>query len=241
MMIATDRATSSRWLSATATGSASRRALDLEDLGFLALEKLVDLLRVPVRQLLDALLRPVLLVLAYLAFVDELLEVVHDVAAHVADGHTPVLGHLPDHPDELLAPLLGPLRDRQADQLAVVRRRQPEVGLLDRTLDRTERVRVERLDRQQARLRCADRRELLQRRLLAVIVDLHPVEQRGRRTAGAESRELGLSRLDRLVHPPLCVLDQVVDRHRDQGVETIVPTRSPSTTLRMFPASSANT
>src|SRR5439155_22614869 len=40
---------------------------DLENLGFLALERLVDLVDVLVRQLLDALLRPVLLVRAHLA------------------------------------------------------------------------------------------------------------------------------------------------------------------------------
>src|SRR6266536_2263179 len=79
MMIATDRATSSR--APTATGSGARRALDLEDLRFLALEQLVDLLRVLVGQLLDALLGAVLLVLPDLTLVHELLAVVHDVAA----------------------------------------------------------------------------------------------------------------------------------------------------------------
>src|SRR6266540_1807025 len=135
MMIATDRATSSRAPSATATGSGARRALDLEDLRFLALEQLVDLLRVLVGQLLDALLGAVLLVLPDLTLVHELLEVVHDVAADVSDGHAPFLGHPAHDLDELLAPLLGELRNREPDQLAVVGRRQAKVGLLDRPLD----------------------------------------------------------------------------------------------------------
>ena len=70
-----------------------------------------------------------------LAVLDELLEVLDRVAAHVAHGDPALLGHLLHELDELLAALLGQLRDRQADQLAVVRRRQAEIGLLDRLLD----------------------------------------------------------------------------------------------------------
>ena len=196
-----------------------------------------------VGELLDMLLGPVLLVAADLSLVDELLEVVHDVAADVPDRDLALLGHVADDLDELLAPLLRQLGDRQADQLAVVRRGQPEVGLLDRPLDLRDRVRVERLDRQHSRLGRVDRRELLERRLLAVVVDLHAVEQGRRGAAGAQRRELGLCGLDRLVHSPGRVLNQVVDRHRQApyGVETSVPTRSPETTLRMFPSSSAKT
>src|ERR671936_797101 len=197
----------------------STQGLDLEDLGFLALEELVDLLRVLVRELLDALLGAVLLVLADLG--------------------------LPAHDlDELLTPLLGELRDGQADDLPVVRRRQAQVGLLDRALDRLQRVGVEGLNGEQSRLGRVDRGELLERRLLAVVVDLDAVEQRGRRAAGSQGRELRLRRLHRLVHPPGRVLDQVIDRHGPSSsvyVETSVPTRSPETTLRMFPGSSAKT
>src|SRR5919201_1591325 len=195
----------------------STQGLDLEDLGFLALEELVDLLRVLVRELLDALLGAVLLVLADLALVDELLEVVDDVAPHVADSDAAVLGHPAHDLDELLTPLLGELRDGQADDLAVVRRRQAQVGLLDRALDRLQRVGVEGLNGEQSRLGRVDRGELLERRLLAVIVDLDAVEQRGRRAAGSQGRELRLRRLHRLVHPPGRVLDQVIDRHRASG------------------------
>src|ERR1041385_6964682 len=157
MMIATARARSSRWSAYPPRGFGAPSASNLQDFGFLALEQLVDLLRVLVRQLLDALLGPVLLVLADLALVDELLQVVDDVAPHVADGNAPVLGHPADDLHELLAPLLRELRDRQADQLAVVRRRQAQVGLLDRPLDGLERVRIEGLhgehpDRKSTRL-----------------------------------------------------------------------------------------
>src|SRR6478735_6160134 len=188
MMIATVRARSSPCGSLTTRGSGARSASDLHDLRFLALQQLVDLVDVVVRELLDALLGPVLLVAAGVTLVDQLLEVVDRVAAHVAHGDLPLLRHVAHDLDELLAPLLGQLRDRQPDQLAVVRGREAEIGLLDRPLDRRDRVRVEGLDRQQARLRRADRRELLERCLLAVVVDLDAVERGRRGAAGAEGR-----------------------------------------------------
>ena len=53
---------------------------------------------------------------------------------------------------EVLAPLLGESRDRQPHELAVVRRRQAEVGLLDGALDVLDRAWIERLDDEQPRL-----------------------------------------------------------------------------------------
>ena len=131
----------------------------------------------------------------------------------------PSSAQLADELDELLAPLLGELRDRQADHLAVVRRRQAEVGLLDRLLDRLDRGRVERLDRQQARLGRVDRRDVLERRRRAVVVDGDPVEQRGRGAARAHARELAARGLDRAVHPPFRIRQEVLDRghHASSG------------------------
>ena len=68
-------------------------------------------------------LRRALLVVADVAVLDELLEVPHHVAADVAHRDAALLRHRAHDLDELLAPLLGQLRDRQADELAVVRRR----------------------------------------------------------------------------------------------------------------------
>ena len=134
-----------------------------------------------VRQLLNALLGAALLVVADVAVSDELLEVVHHVTSNVANRDAALLGQMADDLDELLAALLGELGNRQPDDLAVVRGVQPEVGLQDRPLDRLHRARVERLDREQARLGDVDRRELLDRRLLAVVVDRDPVEEGGGR------------------------------------------------------------
>src|SRR5437016_3050341 len=66
--------------------------------------------------------------------------------------------HVAHDLDELLAAFLGQLRDRQPDQLAVVGRREAEVGLLDRLLDAFDRARVERLHREHAGIRHIDRR-----------------------------------------------------------------------------------
>ena len=82
------------------------------------------------------------------------------------------------------------------------------------------RARVERLDRQHARLGDVDRRELLQRRVLPVVVDRDSVEQCRRRAARADGVELGARVLDRLVHSAYAVLDQLVD------VVTLPPSRS---------------
>ena len=65
-----------------------------------------------VRELLEALLGPPLLVVADVPVADELLEVVHDVAADVADRDPALLGEVADDLDELLAPLLGELGNR---------------------------------------------------------------------------------------------------------------------------------
>src|SRR5262245_6580033 len=181
MMIATLRATSGT--SGSGAGRTCRsvlifvrsdtglEVLDLHDLGFLVLQQLVDRLRVVIGQLLDAFFRTPLVVVAYLAVLAELLQVLHDVTAHVSHRDLPLLRQLPHDLDELLAPLFVRLRHRQTDHLPVVRRRQAEVGLLDRLLDRFDRRRIERLDRQHPRLGDVDRRELLQRRLLVVVLD----------------------------------------------------------------------
>ena len=107
-----------------------------------------------------------------------------------------------------------------------------------------DRARVERLDRQHARLRDVDRRELPERRPLAVVVD-RGSGRAAPRTRGpvrtvlnsccACSTALSMRRVG--------IRDQVVD-HRplgSPGVEMIVPRRSPATTRRMLPSASSNT
>ena len=156
-----------------------------------------------------------LLVVADVAFHDELLQVLHDVAAHVADRDLSVLGDPSHDLDEILAPLLGERWNREPHDLAVVRRRQPEVRLLDRALDVLDRAGVERLHDEQPRLRRRDRREALERRRRAVVVDRDAVEECRRRAARPDRVELVVRRLDGLVHPPLRVREKVLDRSHE--------------------------
>src|SRR6476661_6179345 len=215
------------------------RGSHLHDLGFFVLQQIVDRLRVVVGQLLDAVLGAALIVAADLL---QVLQVLHGVTAHVSYRDPPLLRDLPHHLDELDTTLLGRLWHRQPDDLAVVRRRQPEVRLEESLLDRLHRARVERLDGQQSGFWDVDRRKLLERSLLAVVLDLHPVEERSRCSARANRVELGLRVLDARVHALLGVLDQLVGRSHQRssfaGVEIIVPIRSPSRTRRMLPRAS---
>src|SRR5215208_564096 len=125
----------------------------LEDLFLLALEQGVELLGLLVGELLQRLLGAVLVVGARLARVAQLAQVVHGVATDVADGDLALLRQAADHLDELPAPLLGEFGNLEADDLAVVVRRQPDVGLEDRALDRLDGALVVRLHGQQPRLR----------------------------------------------------------------------------------------
>src|SRR5918996_5484911 len=254
MMMATDRATSGSCRSRTGVRPLIVRSLesnrivsvrarpalsDFHDLLFLLLQEVVDPGHVLVGELLRPVLGAPLLVVPDVAVPDELLEIVHDVAPDVADRHAPLLGQVFHDLDQLLAPLLRQLRDRQADQLAVVGRCQAELRLLDRPLNRLDRAGIVRLDREHAWLGHVDRRELLERSLLAVVIDLDSVEERGRGPAGPDGVELVRSRVDRLVHAALRVVEQLVDHGVLRGVEMMVPIRSPRATRSMLRSSSS--
>src|SRR5579863_10051259 len=137
---------------------------DLEDLCFLALQHDVELRDARVGQLLKAALGAMLVVRARVAGLLQLAQIVHHVPADVANRDAALLDDVARHLDQLAPALLGELRNHQAHQLAVVGGVQPEIGLVDRLLDRLDRGVVERLDRQQPRLGSGDRGELLQRK-----------------------------------------------------------------------------
>src|SRR5215213_8654985 len=78
-------------------------ASNFHDFGFFVLHQLVDRLRVLVGQLLHLGLPAPLLVVADLAVLDQLLEMLHHVPADVPDRDLAVLTRLADELDELLA------------------------------------------------------------------------------------------------------------------------------------------
>src|SRR2546426_86316 len=112
---------------------------DFEDLLLFVFQEFVDLVHAIVGELLERLLGAVLVVAADVAFLLQLAEVVHDVAAHVAYGYAAVLSDAAYDADELLAALLGQLGDGEPDDVAVVAGRQAQIGLHDRLLDRLDR------------------------------------------------------------------------------------------------------
>src|ERR1700733_1120936 len=188
---------------------------NLEDFLFLALQERVDLGDRVVGLLLQRGLGAALVVLAPFPLFLQFAQVVHDVAADVADRDPALLGDAVHHLDHLPPPLLGQLRDRQADHVAVVARGESDVGLLDRFLDPAQGALVEGGDGEQAGVGGGDVGQLLQRRRVAVVVDDDAVEQVRRGTAGAHGREFATARIDRLGHPTLGVLEQFVDQlHR---------------------------
>src|SRR4051812_3796657 len=93
---------------------------DLEQLGFLVLEDLVDLVDVLLGHAVEALLGAADLVLTELAVLERALEVLLGVPPHVAHGDLGVLGLGACQLDVLASPLLGELGHHHAQRVSVV-------------------------------------------------------------------------------------------------------------------------
>src|SRR4051812_18958442 len=165
-----------------------------------------------------------------------LLDPTHALRASMTDGDATFLGEFMDHLHQLFAALLGERRNRNANDVAVVGGREPEVRGEDSLLHRLEESFVPRLYREHLGLGRGDAGDLAQRHLVPVRFDAHEIEQRGRRFASAHGREVALHRFDRLVHELLAVLDVLGECRSWSGAHwTIVPTRSPARTLAVAP------
>src|SRR5215212_873100 len=175
--------------------------LDLRELGFLVGKGSLDPLDVAVGELLQLILGPVLLVLGDLAFLAQLVQVLHLVAAHVPDGDPSLLGHAPRHPYEVPAALLCEFRYREPQYLAVVLGVEADIGVPYGALDVLEGVRVEGGDGEEPRLRGTDVRDAPKGHPRPVDLDLDPVQERGVRPARAYRREIAPHRLDGPLHP----------------------------------------
>src|SRR5437016_2288125 len=86
---------------------AQRLPSDLHDLGLFGLQVRLEVADLVVGHLLQLGLGSALLVLPHVAALAQLAQVVHDVAAHVADLDPAVLGQAVHHLDELAPALLG--------------------------------------------------------------------------------------------------------------------------------------
>src|SRR5690606_27713154 len=204
---------------------------DLEQLSLLAGEKLVDGVDALLRQALELLLRTVDLVLADVAVLLQAVELVLGLAAVVADRDAGVLGLGLGELDVVLAALLGEGGQDDADDVAVVRRVDAEVGLAQRLDDRGRRAAVVGLDEDGARLGDGEGAELLQRRGRPVVVDEDLAEHPGVGAAGADVAELLAGRLDRPVHLLLGLEEDLVDHRVSFIVSSVAPGPAAAGTL----------
>ena len=119
-MMATWRGTLAAARASPVAPSGAGAAAHLPRISFsLVAGSVVDFLDRVVGQLLHFMLEALAFVLADFVLLLVLLELVHPVAADVADGDPRLFGILAAQLGELLAALLGQLGDRQADHLAV--------------------------------------------------------------------------------------------------------------------------
>src|SRR4051794_34642204 len=130
--------------------------------------------------------------------------------AVAANTDASLLRHVLDDLDELLAALRSEGRERQPDDLTVVARVDPQVGVAEGLLDRADRGLVVGLDGEQPRLGHAEPRELLERDLRAVVVDRQLLDERRRRPPGSDAGELRPHRLDGLAHVTPRLIERLV-------------------------------
>ncbi len=147
--------------------------------------------------------RALAFVFADLVVFFELLEHVETIAPHMPHRNLGGLGIFVRNLDQVLATIFVQFRDAQAQHLAVGRRRQPEIGRMDRLFHGMDHGLVPDLHRDQARLRYAHGGDLIERHVRAIGFDLDRLEQIGRRTAGAQTAEFLLQNLDRALHAAL--------------------------------------
>src|SRR5690606_37600129 len=216
---------------------------DFEQLGFLVLDQVVDLVDVLVGGVLQLLLGAAHLVLTGLAVARDAVQLLHRLAADVADRDARVLALAARHLHHLASAFLRQLGDDHSDDLPVVARVEPEVGVADRRLEGLELALVVRLDDGQTRLRDGDGGELVDRRHRPVVVDEHPREHVRGGPAGAHGGEVVLRDGDGLLHLLLGVEKRLVDHGVSlpsaySWVLTRVPILSPRTARAMFPSTS---
>ena len=116
-------------------------------------------------------------------------EMLNRDAPVIAHRHPVLLCDLLHMSDDLLAAFFRQLGDGNADHLAVITRRETEVGFENRFFDLGHGIAIKRLDDQQPGLRSAQRGKLVQRGCRAIIIDNYMLQKRCGCPAGSEFRE----------------------------------------------------
>ncbi len=169
-------------------------------MSFLLLQ-VVDRLDVLIGQLLNFVEALLLVVLRQAVVLQHLFQAVVGVAPHLAHAVAAVLAQLVHVLRQLLAALLGQRGQRDAHHLAVVGRIEAEARGTDGLLDRAQLRRVERLRHDERRLGNREARDLVERHLGSVGLDVHAVQNRHRCAPGPHARKLVLQVIDRRLHP----------------------------------------
>ena len=184
----------------------------LQQLLILLVLQIVHCLHVRVGQLLNLIERALLIVLGNLVVLEHLLEPVVGVTPDRADVVAALFGHLVDVPRQLFAALVGQRRDGNAQHLAVAGRIEAEVGQTNRPLERRHQRWIERLRHDQRRLGNRERGHLVEGHLRAIRLDVHVLEQSGRRAPGAHARQFLPHEFDLRVHALLHFAEQPLSR-----------------------------
>src|SRR5215470_2140692 len=173
-----------------AVGRCTGQPSYLLDLGFLAGQRLVDLLDELIGQILYFARILVMVVLAHLSILVEALQQLHAVTAHVAHSNAGMLRILMGDLDEFLAPLGGQRRNRQPDERTGNHRIEAEVGFPNGLFHGAHLATVPNLHRDRARVRRRNRCHLIDRQALAIDVHHHGIEEMYAGAPGAQTREL---------------------------------------------------
>src|SRR5581483_11289598 len=203
----------------------------LHHLGLFSRGEGVDLFDLRLRDLLQAGVRALGVVLRDLALLLHLVDPVQLVAPHVADRDASLLGLLLDELDVLAPALFRQWRDGDADERSVVGRVQSLLVPTKRLLDGADLALVVDLHDQQPGLGRADLRQLVERRGGAVVRNHDPIDQRRVGATGADGGQLGPEVVHRLGHLGLSVAKNRVDH---VAAPTSVPISSPRITRSML-------
>ncbi len=154
----------------------------------------------------------------------ELLDGIETVAADVADRNARSFSIFVRDLHEVLAAFLVKLGNAQTQHLPFGGRAQAEIGIDDCLLHGLDHRLVPNLHRQQPRLGHADGRELVQRHVGAIGIDLHRFQHRSRGAAGTQAAQLMLESLGGALHAAF----QFVDVERTGGHNALPPEISSS-------------
>ena len=125
---------------------------------------------------------------------------VHAITSYVANRDTRFFGILPGQFGQLLAPLLGHVRDWQADILPIGDRVQAQPCAADRFFNGRDIAAVPHLHRQQPRFGRRHGCHLVQRHIGPVNLVRYRIKQAGIGAAGAQPRKITFQRIECACH-----------------------------------------